>query len=58
VVTPGVRPSWAALDDQQRADTPAFALGQGASHIVIGRPISAAEDPRAAVAAIVAEMAG
>jgi len=58
VVTPGVRPTWAGLDDQQRADTPAFALGQGASHIVVGRPITAAEDPRAAAAAVMGEMAG
>jgi orotidine-5'-phosphate decarboxylase len=58
VVTPGVRPAWAGLDDQQRADTPAAALEHGASHIVVGRPITAADDPRAAAAAIVAEMAG
>jgi orotidine-5'-phosphate decarboxylase len=58
VVTPGVRPAWAALDDQQRADTPAAALEYGASHIVVGRPITAAPDPRAAALAIVGEMAG
>jgi orotidine-5'-phosphate decarboxylase len=57
VVTPGVRPSWAALNDQARAETPAFALREGASHLVCGRPITAAADPRAAALAIVEEMA-
>ena len=58
VVTPGVRPTWASADDQARAETPAHTLGQGASHIVCGRPITAASDPRAAAKAIAAEMAG
>ena len=58
VVTPGVRPAWAGLDDQARAETPAYTLGQGASHIVCGRPITAAPDPRAAAFAIAEEMAG
>lgn len=58
VVTPGVRPTGAPLDDQARAATPADALRNGASHLVIGRPISAAADPRAAAQAIAAEMAG
>jgi orotidine-5'-phosphate decarboxylase len=58
VVTPGVRPTWASLDDQARAETPAFALAEGASHIVCGRPITAAVDPRAAALAVVEEMAG
>jgi orotidine-5'-phosphate decarboxylase len=58
VVTPGVRPSWAGLDDQARSETPAFALGQGASHLVVGRPITAAADPRAAAQAVAEEMAG
>lgn len=57
VVTPGVRPAGAALDDQARAATPASALQSGASHLVIGRPITAAPDPRAAALAIAAEMA-
>ena len=57
VVTPGVRPAGASLDDQQRASTPADALAGGASHLVVGRPITAAGDPRAAALAIVAEMA-
>jgi orotidine-5'-phosphate decarboxylase len=58
VVTPGVRPTWASADDQARAETPAHTLGQGASHIVCGRPITAASDPRAAAFAIAEEMAG
>ena len=57
VVTPGVRPTWAGLDDQARAETPAYALAAGASHIVCGRPITAAADPRAAARAVAAEMA-
>lgn len=58
VVTPGVRPAGADLNDQARAATPADALRAGASHLVCGRPISAAPDPRAAALAIAAEMAG
>ena len=57
VVTPGIRPSGAALGDQARAAGPADALRAGASHLVVGRPINAAENPRAAAEAIVAEMA-
>jgi orotidine-5'-phosphate decarboxylase len=56
VVTPGVRPAGAAMDDQARAATPADALANGASHLVIGRPITAAEDPRGAALAIAREM--
>jgi orotidine-5'-phosphate decarboxylase len=56
VVTPGVRPAGAALDDQARAAAPAEALRAGASHLVIGRPIIAAPDPRAAALAIAREM--
>jgi orotidine-5'-phosphate decarboxylase len=58
VMTPGVRPTWASLDDQARAETPAFALAEGASHIICGRPITAAADPRVAALAVVEEMAG
>jgi orotidine-5'-phosphate decarboxylase len=58
VVTPGVRPAGAAMDDQARAAAPADALRAGASHLVVGRPITAAADPRAAAEAITAEMAG
>jgi orotidine-5'-phosphate decarboxylase len=58
VVTPGVRPGWARADDQARAATPAEALTAGASHLVCGRPVTAANDPRAAALSIAAEMAG
>ncbi len=58
VVTPGVRPAWASLDDQARATSPAEALAAGASHLVCGRPVTAAADPRAAAVAVAAEMAG
>ena len=57
IVTPGVRPVGAALDDQARAATPASALEAGASHLVIGRPITAHADPRASAQAITAEIA-
>ncbi|ODT85146.1 orotidine-5'-phosphate decarboxylase [Phenylobacterium sp. SCN 70-31] len=58
VVTPGVRPDWSAKNDQARAATPRDALTAGASHIVCGRPITAANDPAAAARRIAAEMAG
>lgn len=57
VVTPGVRPDWAGKDDQARAETPSEALRAGASHLVCGRPITAAADPRAAARRIAGEMA-
>jgi orotidine-5'-phosphate decarboxylase len=57
VVTPGVRPDWSAKNDQARAATPAQALAAGASHIVCGRPITAANDPREAALRVAAEMA-
>lgn len=58
VVTPGVRPDWSAKNDQARAATPADALRAGASHIVCGRPITAANDPQAAARRVAAEIAG
>jgi orotidine-5'-phosphate decarboxylase len=57
VVTPGVRPAWSAKNDQARAATPAEALKAGATHLVCGRPITAAADPRAAALQVVEEMA-
>ena len=57
VVTPGVRPAGAALDDQARAATPESALRSGATHLVIGRPITAAADPREAARAIAESIA-
>lgn len=56
VVTPGVRPRWAAANDQLRAATPAEALAAGASRLVIGRPITAAADPRRAAERIGEDM--
>lgn len=56
VVTPGVRPKGAEAGDQIRIATPSSALKSGASHLVIGRPITQADDPRAAAQRIAAEM--
>jgi orotidine-5'-phosphate decarboxylase len=58
IVTPGVRPAGAELGDQKRVATPAQAIHDGADHIVVGRPINKATDPRAAAQAILAELAG
>jgi orotidine-5'-phosphate decarboxylase len=57
LVTPGIRPSGAAAGDQKRVATPAAAIGAGADYLVVGRPIIAASDPKAAAAAITAEIA-
>lgn len=57
IVTPGVRPTGAALGDQKRVMTPAEAIAQGADHVVVGRPIHTAPDPAAAARAILEEMA-
>lgn len=56
LVTPGVRPATAATDDQKRVMTPADALSAGSSYLVIGRPITAAEDPLQSLQAIQAEI--
>jgi orotidine-5'-phosphate decarboxylase len=58
LVTPGVRPAGAALGDQKRVATPAQAIADGADHLVVGRPITQADDPAAAARAILAEIAG
>jgi orotidine-5'-phosphate decarboxylase len=55
IVTPGVRPLGAASGDQKRTATPAQAIKDGADHIVIGRPIWQAPDPRAAALAVLSE---
>ena len=52
LVTPGIRPEWAATDDQHRIVTPAQALADGASYLVIGRPITRHRDPAEALAMI------
>ncbi len=56
IVTPGVRPAGSDTHDQQRISTPAQAIANGASHIVVGRPITHAPDPASAAAAIISEM--
>jgi len=56
IVTPGVRPAWADANDQKRIATPADAIRNGASHMVIGRPITRAPDPVVAVQAILSEL--
>jgi orotidine-5'-phosphate decarboxylase len=58
IVTPGIRPaSGQGHDDQKRVVTPADAIRAGADHIVVGRPVRAAADPRGAAEAIQAEIA-
>jgi orotidine-5'-phosphate decarboxylase len=57
LITPGIRPRGGDAGDQARVVTPAQAIEAGASHIVVGRPITAAQDPAAAARAIVQEIA-
>jgi orotidine-5'-phosphate decarboxylase len=56
LVTPGIRPGGAPLDDQKRIATPTQAIRNGADYLVVGRPIVQAADPRAAAIAIVREI--
>ena len=56
LVTPGVRPAGIATNDQKRITTPTRAIASGADHLVVGRPITAAHDPKRAAEAIVAEI--
>ena len=56
IVTPGVRPTWAATGDQKRVMTPAEAVKEGSDWLVIGRPITATENPREAYAKVVEEL--
>ena len=57
IVVPGIRPSSSALNDQSRVATPAEAISAGANYLVVGRPITAAPNPRAAALAIRQEIA-
>lgn len=58
IVTPGVRPAWAAANDQSRIATPAAAIRNGSTHLVVGRPITKAENKQEAVRKILEEMEG
>jgi orotidine-5'-phosphate decarboxylase len=57
IVTPGVRPSFAETNDQQRIMTPGEAIAAGSDYLVVGRPIAAATDPVGAAQRIAEEMA-
>jgi len=57
LVIPGIRPAGAQVGDQKRVATPAETLRQGASYLVVGRPITQAADPAEAAEAILREMA-
>jgi orotidine-5'-phosphate decarboxylase len=57
LVTPGIRPVGAATGDQKRVATPAAAIAAGADYLVVGRPVIAADNPKAAAEAIIAEIA-
>jgi orotidine-5'-phosphate decarboxylase len=57
LVTPGIRPAGAEIGDQKRVSTPAAAVAAGADYLVIGRPVIAADDPKRAAEAIIAEIA-
>jgi orotidine-5'-phosphate decarboxylase len=56
IVTPGIRPTGSAVDDQARTATPSLAVRAGADYLVVGRPITGATDPAGAAAAILAEI--
>jgi orotidine-5'-phosphate decarboxylase len=58
IVTPGVRPAGSSVGDQVRVVTPAEAIAAGASHIVVGRPITEAADPAAEARAILGQISG
>jgi orotidine-5'-phosphate decarboxylase len=58
LMVPGIRPTWSASQDQKRVMTPAEAVAAGADYLVIGRPITQAENPAAALDRIGAELAG
>ena len=57
IVTPGIRPAGADAGDQKRVMTPAEAIRAGSTHLVVGRPVTGAEDPKLAAQAIIDEIA-
>jgi orotidine-5'-phosphate decarboxylase len=56
IVTPGIRPAWAARNDQRRVATPGVAIANGADYVVVGRPITRADSPGDAARRIREEM--
>ena len=58
IVTPGIRPAWAATNDQKRIMTPSEAVEKGTDYLVIGRPVTASSSPRDAFLKIVEEIKG
>jgi orotidine-5'-phosphate decarboxylase len=58
IVTPGIRPAWSEVNDHKRLTTPWDALNMGADYMVIGRPITQADNPRAATLRIIEELEG
>jgi len=56
IITPGIRPAGSSIDDQSRIATPAQAIKNGATHLVVGRPIRAADNPREAALSIIDEI--
>ena len=58
LMVPGIRPTWAAANDQKRVMTPAQAVQAGATYLVIGRPITGSDDPAKAATRIMTELTG
>ena len=56
LVVPGIRPTWASTQDQKRVLSPSEAIARGADYLVIGRPITSAENPSAAARQIASEL--